>query len=206
MKRLAPIYLPPIHLRLRDDTEVLMRSISPGDKPLFIQGLRELSPQSIYYRFNSSAFKLSSGSLDYFTEVDQIDHVAIGVGLESDSNLVLKGLGIGRYIRMKDNPEEAELALTVIDAYQRQGVGTMLLAGLSECARQQGIRYFLVHIHAVRRELIQRLTSMEAEVINRRSNVLELALPVPSENMVSARAEQLEVFNHHIYQKIVPRA
>jgi len=53
-----------------------------------------------------------------------------------------RGVGVARYIRDAADPEAADLAVTVIDAWQRRGLGSELLARLSHRARQEGIRWF----------------------------------------------------------------
>jgi GNAT superfamily N-acetyltransferase len=53
-----------------------------------------------------------------------------------------RGLGIARFIRDPDNPEVAEVAIAVIDDWQRRGLGSELLTRLFERAREEGIRHF----------------------------------------------------------------
>ena len=48
-------------------------------------------------------------------------------------------MGVARFIRLADEPEVAEVAVTVIDAWQRRGLGTLLLEHLTDQARSQGI-------------------------------------------------------------------
>ena len=206
MNRPLAVHIAPIFHTLHDGTEILVRSISSVDKPLFIQGLRDLSPESIYYRFNTSSFKLNSSYLKYFTEVNHIDHVAIGAGLQSDCGTVAKGVGVGRYIVTRDKPHHAELALTVADAYQRLGVGTVLLAGLSCCARQQGIKFFVLHIHGARRGLIKSLLDMDARVIQRTANIMELLLPVPASGFFQAGLRKDGTVYPKALHKFVPVA
>jgi RimJ/RimL family protein N-acetyltransferase len=51
-------------------------------------------------------------------------------------------VGIARYVRDADDPQAAEIAVTIVDDWQGRGLGTELLARLSERARQEGIRRF----------------------------------------------------------------
>ena len=170
------IQIPRVQYVLRDGTEVILRSVKTSDKVLLIKGLGDMSPESRYYRFNSSSFKLTAASLKYLTDVNYTTHVAIGAGVEKKSEEI--GIGIGRYIRNSDSPREAEVALAVIDAFQRQGVGTALLKCLSRCASLQGVDYFVAHIHASRRDLIQRLVALGTKVEGRSANVLKMRIPV----------------------------
>ena len=202
-----PVYISPMNLELYDGTEVVVRSVNSLDKPLFIQGLSELSSKSKYFRFNTASFSFNTVNLKYLTEMNHIDHVAIGAGLRMGEEAVIKGVGIGRYVRIKGRPEEAELALTVADAYQRQGVGTILLAGLSRCAEQQGVRYFVAHVHASRRGLIQALIDLDAQVVECNSNVMELILPVPSADRLQVHPQsKSHQFYERVYHMLEPEA
>ena len=49
---------------------------------------------------------------------------------------------MARYIRSAGRPEQAEVALTVADAWQRRGLGTLLLAALGTVALANGVRVF----------------------------------------------------------------
>ena len=51
-------------------------------------------------------------------------------------------MGIARYIRDADDPQAAEIAVTIVDDWQGRGLGTELLAQLSDRARREGIRRF----------------------------------------------------------------
>src|SRR6202008_3621924 len=58
------------------------------------------------------------------------------------------GVGIARYIRDADDPQAAEIAVTIVDEWQGRGLGTELLSRLSDLARQAGIRRFTALVSA----------------------------------------------------------
>ena len=89
-------------------------------------------------RFLGVKKDLSAAELRYFTDVDHHDHEALGA-LELAGG---HGVGIARYIRDADDPQAAEIAVTIVDDWQGRGLGTELLAQLSDRARQEGIRRF----------------------------------------------------------------
>jgi GNAT superfamily N-acetyltransferase len=120
---------------LQDGTHVLLRPVMPEDKERIQNGMAALSLGSRYFRFITPAARLSDQQLSYFSEVDQCGHVA-WVALDS-SDPKHPGLGVARFIRIKEEPTVAEVALTVIDAYQRRGLGTILLALLYLIAETQ---------------------------------------------------------------------
>src|SRR3954466_10927126 len=63
---------------LRDGAEVLVRPVRPEDKPLFVAGWSHLSDTSVSTRFLASRPALSVDELAFFTEIDHVDHEAIG--------------------------------------------------------------------------------------------------------------------------------
>ena len=80
----------------------------------------------------------AASELSFFTEIDHIDHEAIGA-LDPESG---EGLGVARYVRDLDRPHAAEAAVSVIDAMQGRGLGGLLLRRLCHRAAQNGIRVF----------------------------------------------------------------
>ena len=52
------------------------------------------------------------------------------------------GVGVARYIRDRERPDSAEIAFSVLDAWQGRGVGKILLHHLADRAHAEGIRRF----------------------------------------------------------------
>ena len=127
-------------LRLDNGIAVLIRPIAPDDKALLARGMDELSQQSAYQRFLAPKGALSADELRYLTEVDFRDHVAY-VALRPEAPDVV--VAVGRWIRLRDDPEAAEIAFVVSDALQRQGLGTLLAETLAGAARERGVRRFV---------------------------------------------------------------
>ncbi len=130
--------------RLPDGREVLVRAVRPEDKPLFARGWERFGDESRYKRFMGVKRKLSTSELSFFTEIDHIDHEAIGA-LDPDTG---EGLGVARYVREADRPHAAEAAVSVIDAMQGRGLGGVLLRRLCHRAAQNGIRIFTAELLA----------------------------------------------------------
>jgi GNAT superfamily N-acetyltransferase len=51
-------------------------------------------------------------------------------------------IAVARFVRLADDPEAAEVAITVADDWQRRGLGSLLTEQLAEQARRRGIRRF----------------------------------------------------------------
>lgn len=127
-------------VRLDSGAPILIRPITPDDKGLLTRGLQQLSRQSAYQRFLSPKEALTPAELRYLTEVDFRDHVAyVAVRPEAPEVLV----GVARWIRLRDDPDTAEIAFAVSDALQRQGLGTVLAEALADAARERGVRRFV---------------------------------------------------------------
>lgn len=125
-----------VKTRLADGTEVLLRPISPDDKPLLEEGMSRLSPDSRRLRFMAPVETLSRAQLTYLTEIDHRHHLAWGV-LRGD-----EPVAVGRAVRLHDDPTAAEVAITVVDEYQRRGIGRLLIELLAEVSRRLGIERF----------------------------------------------------------------
>jgi RimJ/RimL family protein N-acetyltransferase len=125
---------------LDNGVRVRIRPIRPDDRTLLADGLARLSRESAYQRFLSPKYGLTAGELRYLTEVDFRDHVAlVAVRPEAPATLV----GVGRWIRLRDEPDVAEIAFVVSDELQRQGLGTALAEALADSARDRGVRRFV---------------------------------------------------------------
>jgi protein lysine acetyltransferase len=119
---------------------VLIRPIRADDKRMLTDGLQRLSDASVQRRFLTPKRSFSGTELRYLTEVDGRDHVALVA--ESPTEPVRRLIAVARFVRLLDDPEAAEVAITVADNWQRRGLGSLLSARLAEEARRLGIRRF----------------------------------------------------------------
>jgi GNAT superfamily N-acetyltransferase len=135
---------------LRDGAFVELRPITPEDKSLLLAVFQRLGRESRYGRFSGSFRELSPAMLAYFTEVDHSDREAI-IALEPGSGVAL---GVARYVRLSNDAEGAEVAVAVIDDWQRRGLAPALLTELSRRAHDAGVRRFLALIRADNRDAL----------------------------------------------------
>ncbi|HTR56003.1 MAG TPA: GNAT family N-acetyltransferase [Kofleriaceae bacterium] len=138
------------HATLRDGTPVVLRLLAPEDKELLRRGFERLSPESRYARFFVPKQRLTDEELRYLCEIDQQRHFAIGaIREDGDGAGNPIGLGIGRFVRLPDEPGQpstAEAAVAVIDEVQHQGLGRLLLLRLVAAAAERGIERFRCHL------------------------------------------------------------
>jgi RimJ/RimL family protein N-acetyltransferase len=114
-------------------------------------------------RFLGVKKELSAAELRYFTDVDHHDHEALGAVDRADG----RGVGIARYVRDADDPQAAEIAVTIVDDWQGRGLGTELLAQLSDRARQEGIRRFTALADAGNAAVAALLGNVGARLVRR---------------------------------------
>jgi GNAT superfamily N-acetyltransferase len=153
------------HVALRDGTEVLIRPVRPEDKPLFVAGWERFGEESRYRRFMGAKGRLSTRDLAFFTELDHIDHEAIGAIDPASGD----GLGVARYLRDADRPHAAEAAVAVIDAMQGRGLGGLLLRRLCYRAAENGIRCFTAGLLTTNRSMMRLFEKLGAVTVTGRS-------------------------------------
>jgi len=172
-------------VRLRDGSAVLIRPVRPEDAGLLEDGFAGLSDRSRRLRFLGPKASLSAAELRYFTDVDHRDHEALGALDHARGG----GVGIARYVRDREDPHAAEIAVTVIDGWQGRGLGTELLARLSERACQEGIRRFTAAVAADNAAMTGLLRNLGADVVGREFGTLEYEMAlacVPAAGRVPA--------------------
>jgi CRP-like cAMP-binding protein len=135
-QRLAAL-ITPIPVTAKDGTELLLRPVLPGDAERFVEGSAAFSRETLYRRFLSGGAP-TEAQLAYLFEVDYVDHFVWVVTDGVDGPIVADA----RFVRDTDNPTSAEVALTVADAYQGRGIGTLLLGALAVAAYVDGIKQF----------------------------------------------------------------
>ena len=131
--RSAPYTLP------KTGETVAFRFIRPEDRDGLAAAFQRLSPESRHKRFLSPKPRLSSSELRYLTEIDGFDHVALLAVLADDPDAIV---GVGRFVRLRDLPDTAEVAIVVGDPYQGQGLGRELGRRLADEARERDVKHF----------------------------------------------------------------
>jgi RimJ/RimL family protein N-acetyltransferase len=149
------------------------RPIRPDDKPGLARGLDCLSDKSVYMRFLGPKPSFTASELRYLTEVDGQDHVALVIDDPDDPGGLM---AVGRWVRLAEDPETAEIAITVGDRWQRRGIGTVLAEALAGEAARRGIRHFTASIAATNLAALRLLEKASGELELRHGGVLEEAV------------------------------
>jgi RimJ/RimL family protein N-acetyltransferase len=164
-------------VRLRDGSVVLIRPIQSGDAPLLADGFARLSAESRQLRFLTGKSHLTAAELAYFTEIDHHDHEALGAVDPVDG----RGLGVARYIRDSGDQKGAEIAVTVVDEWQRRGLGTELLKRLIDRARQERIRHVTALVAADNAAVLGLLQESRIGILatHRQTDTIEYEITLP---------------------------
>jgi len=129
--------------KLKNGLAVTIRAVRPDDKGRFEEAFRNLETESVYTRFFRHKSELTDAELRTATEVDFEKSVALVVTLASaDGEETI--IGGGRYVQY-DPPNasrSAEIAFTVEEDYQGQGIAGMVLRHLIRIAREKGVSRF----------------------------------------------------------------
>jgi ribosomal protein S18 acetylase RimI-like enzyme len=166
----------PLKTELADGTRVLIRPLLPEDRAKLVRGFEKLSIDSRRFRFMTPIRKLSEYQLRSLIEVDQQNHVAIGV--QDIGRSGKPGIAIGRFVRLEDEPHVAEFAVTVIDEYQNRGLGKLLIKILINAAAQREIDVLRGFVLEDNRIMIKLLENFGASIKRESGNVLQADLPV----------------------------
>jgi len=163
---------------LKDGETIRVRRVLPSDKPHFKSGIARLSRESRYFRFLSPKRDLSDSDLRYLTEFDGEDHYALCAYREREDGSE-EGIGVARFVRLPQAPDTAEVAITVIDSWQRRGVGHILYDRLVKAARVRGIRILRSEVHERNTGILRLLEATGADpVVTRAGPILTLEVTI----------------------------
>jgi GNAT superfamily N-acetyltransferase len=126
---------------LRDGGRATIRPAVPGDVGYLEPGFAQLSDESRHLRFLSAKPRLTAADIRHLADVDYERHFAWLALVEDDAEEC--AVAVGRWFRMADRPDAAEAAMTVIDAHQGRGLGSVLLTAIAASANDAGIRYIV---------------------------------------------------------------
>ncbi|MCZ8370417.1 MAG: GNAT family N-acetyltransferase [Porphyrobacter sp.] len=175
-----------IHSQLNDGTPVCIRRVRRADEARLRDGIAKLSPQSRYLRFFSGIREAPPQVLRALTSPDGHDHLAWGA-LRSDLPDT-PALGVVHAFRDKENPDEAEFSVAVVDEYHGRRLARLLTAVLLlDCARE-GYDRFTVNILPENRPALALARSLGAEGVGHEGGVSVFAIDI-AEALAALRAE-----------------
>ena len=162
--------------RLRDGRPVEIRALRPDDRADMLATIGRTSMQSLQQRFFVPKKGFSEQEIAFFLDIDFDSHVALIAQIDEDGQPVIAGGG--RYIVVE--PGRAEIAFVVVDAYQGQGVGTILMRHLAILARDAGLKELIAEVLPENSAMLKLFRKFGFKTASKGSpQVIHLALQLP---------------------------
>jgi GNAT superfamily N-acetyltransferase len=119
-----------------------IRALRPEDQSDYLAAVKRTSDQTLYRRFSGTKRGFSEQEVAFFMNIDFATHVALIAVVEEGGPPAM--VGVGRYIVME--PGKAEVAFAVVDGYQGQGIGAVLMRHLAAIARAVGLKELIAEV------------------------------------------------------------
>ena len=127
---------------LPNGNRIIVRALRPEDRNDLLAAIGQVSNQSLYRRLFGPRRHFTEAEISFFVNVDFSRQVAlIALRGAEDKSMIVGG---ARYV--VENQRQAEVALMVIDEYQGQGIGGLLLRHLIGIARASGVQEFVAMV------------------------------------------------------------
>jgi RimJ/RimL family protein N-acetyltransferase len=141
--------------------EITVRAIEARDRMLVEQFAGSLSYSTRYFRFGNGLFEFTSDELDRICNGEPNGPVRLAaVTVENGAERIV---GLARLFA-SPGQREAELTITVADAWQGQGVGELLLRALIDSARTARLERLVATVLATNDRMQRLLTSCGFEI------------------------------------------
>jgi acetyltransferase len=156
---------PPARIvRLKDGRRVALRVARPGDIPAVQQFVRGLSERSRRNRFFAPVRELSPDQLDRVTRTRPPSELALVA--ETVEGARSRIVAMAQYAVCE--ALDAEFAVVVDDAWQRQGLGIELLGALAEHAARAGLSALTGFVLADNWPMLALLTRLDCGLVTDR--------------------------------------
>ena len=162
-----------IETTLARGTGLDIRAIRSADKARLVEYFGRLSPDSHYRRFCGFRKAFTPEELHYMTSPNFLEHAAI-VATVRDRGREEYIVGEGQYVASPDG-RCVELALSVLDPYQRGGIGSLLLLHLVRLAEHWGIEKLQADVLASNRNAFTFLVRRGFQPIRTSAGVYRLS-------------------------------
>ncbi len=118
---------------LKDGSPIQLRPVRPEDATSIINLVKEMSPESRYFRFMHAINELSPQMIAQFTKLDYDRQMALVATNETDNVI-----GVSRYVISSDR-QMGEFAISIAENCKGKGLASSLMKLLIEHARSQGL-------------------------------------------------------------------
>ena len=130
-------------LRLPAGEAVMVRAICPQDADCLQAYIRNLSVPSRRNRFLGAVRELAPTELDRLTHMNGLHELALiaFARIGGETAMIAEAVQV-----IAPESQRCEIALSVTDAWQRRGVGTLMLSLMEQRARMLGARHVIGEI------------------------------------------------------------
>ncbi|MCP0913772.1 bifunctional acetate--CoA ligase family protein/GNAT family N-acetyltransferase [Legionella sp. 27cVA30] len=158
----------PSHLsstwQMTDSTHITIRPIRPEDAQIEQEFVKNLSPQSRYFRFMEHLQELTLSTLIRFTQIDYDREMAfIATCKKIDKEIAI---GVARYYMANDAGDTCEFGLVIADAWQNKGLGTRLMKVLQDAAKHRGVKMMRGEILAENKPMLDLVENLGFTVMS----------------------------------------
>lgn len=166
---------------LRDGSLGVIWPLLPDDREGLAVLYQTLDPRTQYRRFLSAVPRLTESMLQHLVDdVDGVDHVAL-VLMVFDADWTDHPAGLARMVRYPDDPEAADVAVTIREEFWGRGAASALLKELL-AQRPTGVRRIVTEVAADNQASIAMLHRLgPTRILRAAGPVLELEVTLPPE-------------------------
>ena len=161
---------------LRDGRPVKIRALRPDDRADMLAAIGRTGMQSLRQRFFVPKKGFSEQEIAFFLDIDFESHVALVAQIDENGRPAIAGGG--RFIVVR--PGQAEIAFVVVDDYQGQGIGTILMRHLAILARDAGLKELIAEVLPENSAMLKLFRKFGFRTASKSpSQVIHLALQLP---------------------------
>jgi L-amino acid N-acyltransferase YncA len=132
---------------------VQVRPLEPRDRAGLAAAVSRLSDETRYLRFTTRTRRLTERELDFLLDIDHHSREAI-LAVDPGTG---HGVAVVRYVEVSGETGVVEIAATVADGWQGQGLGQALREQLASRARYEGYSTLRASVLATNRRSINML-------------------------------------------------
>ncbi len=174
-------------------TQLRVGFIRPEARHKISAGIALMSRETIRHRFFGIKNGFTDRELKYLTEIDGINHFALGI---EEVDAPERGVAVMRMVRDDLVEHEAEVAILIVDEFQKKGLGTLLMHFCLLAAYERDVNFlrftYLPDNQAIVK-LIRRFGASAPERMG--SDYVQMKIPVTEAHAIKARQALKQFFN-----------
>lgn len=168
-------------ITLPDGGVMRLRLVRAEDREGIVAAFQRLSMESRVQRWFYPKMRLTEEELDALVSPADDLHGAISAVELGPDGSEKSAIGMARFVRSKDHPDTAEIAITIVDDWQGLGIGRILLHRLLAMISERGIPFVDGRLQAENRAMRHLLEPyVPRDGFKREDSTLLFRFPVPA--------------------------